>query len=174
MITGLSIESVSITRGDRTLFEDLSLKIGKGEAVALVGANGAGKTSLLRCVAGFIRPAAGKVTFEGADADDARRGALHFLGHQDGLKSGRRARDELAFQVRWTGGSEADIAGVVERLGLGPLLDLEVRKLSGASCRPDNGGAWRWPGWWLLSGRFGCSTSPWRRWTPNAGRCSAN
>src|SRR5687768_3354746 len=113
MISALSVEQLSISRGDRVLFENLSLKVSPGEAVALVGANGAGKTSLLRCVAGFIRPAAGRVVFEGADEDEARRGALHFLGHQDGLKSGRRARDELAFQVRWTGGSEADVERVI-------------------------------------------------------------
>jgi heme exporter protein A len=135
MITGLTIDALALARGDRTLFEGFSLKLAAGEAVALVGANGSGKTSLLRCVAGFIRPAAGSVAFDGADADEARRGGMHFLGHQDGLKTGRRARDELAFQVRWTGGEEADVASVVERLGLEPLLDLEVRKLSAGQRR---------------------------------------
>lgn len=135
MITGLSIDDLALARGDRTLFENFSAKISAGEAIALIGANGSGKTSLLRCVAGFIRPAAGSVTFEGADADEARRGAMHFLGHHDGLKTGRRARDELAFQVSWTGGEASDIDRVVELLGLGPLLDLEVRKLSAGQRR---------------------------------------
>ncbi len=135
MIAQLTIEDLSLTRGDRLLFEGLSFAMGKGEAVALVGANGAGKTSLLRCVAGFIRPAAGDVGFGDLDPDEARRLGLHFLGHQDGLKGGRSARDELAFQVEWTGGSSANLAAVVERLGLSPLLDLEVRKLSAGQRR---------------------------------------
>jgi heme exporter protein A len=135
MITGLSIDDLAIARGDRTLFEGLSFRVAPGEAIALVGANGSGKTSLLRCVAGFIRPAAGTIDFDGLDADEARRSGLHFLGHLDGLKGARTARDELAFQVQWTGGEGADVDRVVELLGLSPLLDLEVRKLSAGQRR---------------------------------------
>jgi heme exporter protein A len=135
MITGVVMENLALTRGDRLLFEGFSARVSGGEAVALVGANGAGKTSLLRCVAGFIRPQAGSVAFDGAEADEARTLGLHFLGHQDGLKSTRLARDELAFQARWTGGNEAGIAAAVETLELKPLLDLEVRKLSAGQRR---------------------------------------
>ena len=135
MIGGVAIENLALTRGDRLLFEGFSARVNAGEAVALVGANGAGKTSVLRCVAGFIRPHAGSVTFDGADADEARTGALHFLGHQDGLKSTRLARDELSFQARWTGGDEGRIASAIETLELKPLLDLEVRKLSAGQRR---------------------------------------
>jgi heme exporter protein A len=136
MITALSIDNLALTRGDRLLFEGFSLSIGIGEAVELTGANGAGKTSLLRCVAGFIRPAQGQVRFEGEeDADEARRTGLHFMGHQDGLKTGRSALDELTFQVRWTGGKDADIDRVIDAFGLKPLLTLEVRKLSAGQRR---------------------------------------
>jgi heme exporter protein A len=107
--------------------------------MALVGANGAGKTSLLRAVAGFIRPTAGAVAFEGTGgpvvAEDARRAACHMIGHQDGLKTGRRARDELIFQARWTGGSAEAALAAAERLGLTRLLDLEVRVLSAGQRR---------------------------------------
>ena len=136
MITALAIDGLGLGRGDRTLFEGLSLRAAAGEAVALTGANGAGKTSLLRAIAGFIRPLAGSIVFEGADeAADARSTALHFVGHQDGLKPTRTAWEELSFQVRWTGGSEASARQAVEVLGLGPLLDLEIRKLSAGQRR---------------------------------------
>jgi len=135
MIGALNIEDLSLARGDRLLFEHLTANLSAGEAVALTGANGAGKTSLLRCVAGFIRPLAGRVTFGGADADEARSAGLHFLGHQDGLKGARTARDELAFQVRWTGGDEASLGEVIETLDLEALLGLEVRKLSAGQRR---------------------------------------
>lgn len=135
MIGGLSINGLSLGRGDRVLFEDFNLSIAPGEAVALTGANGAGKTSLLRCVAGFIRPLAGSIVFAGMEAEEARSAGLHFLGHQDGLKGGRTAHDELMFQIRWTGGDAADADQVIETLGLGPLLGLEVRKLSAGQRR---------------------------------------
>lgn len=135
MITALAIDNLAITRGDRLLFEGFSARVAAGEAMTLTGANGAGKTSILRCVAGFIRPGAGAVTFEGMHADEARGRELHFLAHLDGLKGARTARDELTFQAKWTGGTEAGIAEAIEALGLTPLLNLEVRKLSAGQRR---------------------------------------
>jgi heme exporter protein A len=139
MISGLAVDGLSVARGDRVLFEGLDFEVRSGEAVVLTGANGAGKTSLLRAVAGLLRPAAGCVRFEGAtgalDADEARRGAVHFVGHQDGLKAARTARQELAFQARWTRAGEDQLAHAIEVLGLTPLLDLEVRVLSAGQRR---------------------------------------
>ena len=112
MIAALRIGELSLRRGERVLFRDFTLAVAAGEVVALVGDNGAGKTSLLRAVAGFLRPLAGAIAFEGAGgaalpADDACRADCHLIGHQDGLKSGRTAWDELKFQVACTGGSLA-------------------------------------------------------------------
>jgi heme exporter protein A len=139
MIAALRIEGLAVQRGERLLFAGLNLTARAGEAVALTGANGAGKTSLLRAIAGFIRPVAGQIGFEGEDgaleAAEARRGGLHLVGHQDGLKSGRSARDELVFQARWTGASDAAALAAAGRLGLTRLLDLEVRKLSAGQRR---------------------------------------
>jgi heme exporter protein A len=139
MISRLSIEDLALQRGERVLFSHFSLSLAAGEAVSLTGANGAGKTSLLRAVAGFIRPVAGRMIFEGqagpVPAEDARRADCHLLGHLDGLKTGRRARDELIFQARWCGGTAASALAAAERLGLGRLLDLEVRVLSAGQRR---------------------------------------
>lgn len=139
-LSTLQVTDLTLSRGERTLFRDLSLHLRAGEAVALTGANGAGKTSLLRAVAGFIRPDQGGVSFEDAAGDiiepDMARGRdLHLLGHLDGLKGHRTARDELAFQTRWLGGADADVAEAADRLGLEPLLDLEVRRLSAGQRR---------------------------------------
>lgn len=131
----ISVTALTVSRGERLLFRDLSFHVASGEAVALTGANGAGKTSLLRTLAGFIRPDAGTVTFTAADPAEARAGHLHWLGHLDGLKTGRRAREELAFQARWAGADADGIAAAVDVLALEPLLDLEVRKLSAGQRR---------------------------------------
>ncbi|MBA3812003.1 MAG: ATP-binding cassette domain-containing protein, partial [Caulobacteraceae bacterium] len=139
MITALHIENLAMQRGERVLFRGLNLSLKAGEAVALTGPNGAGKTSLLRTVAGLIRPLAGEVRFAGAlgalDARDARRGGCHLIGHQDGLKPGRTAREELVFQTRWTGGGGEAALAVAEAWGLTRWLGLEVRVLSAGQRR---------------------------------------
>ncbi len=139
MLTRLEIEGLTLSRGERRLFAGLSFALAAGEAAALTGANGAGKTSLLRAVAGFIRPDVGAVVFHDAtgmiEAETARRSALHLLGHHEGLKPQRTARQELGFQVEWLGGSTADLDAAIARLKLSSLLDLETRKLSAGQRR---------------------------------------
>ncbi len=137
MITTLSIEALALTRGERPLFAGFNLTLRAGEAVALTGANGAGKTSLLRAVAGLLPAAAGAVRFLGGggelEAEVARATGLHLLGHHDGLKTARTAAEELSFWSVWLGGG--DMAAAIERLDLAPLLALEVRKLSAGQRR---------------------------------------
>ncbi|HVY34932.1 MAG TPA: heme ABC exporter ATP-binding protein CcmA [Caulobacteraceae bacterium] len=139
MISKVTIQGFALARGDRLLFEGFNLELKAGRAVALRGRNGAGKTSLLRAVAGLIRPRAGTVSFEGPvgplEDEEARALGLHLMGHQDGLKPGRLAREEFAFQARWCGGDEAGIARAVKALDLERIGDLEVRKLSAGQRR---------------------------------------
>lgn len=134
MTDGLEVSGLGVTRGEHVLFRDLSLYLAPGRALAVTGPNGAGKTSLLRAVAGLIRPDAGRVRL-GRAADADLRDRLHLLGHADGLKGGRRARDELAFQAAWLGGDAVSVTQAVERLELNRLLDLECRRLSAGQRR---------------------------------------
>jgi heme exporter protein A len=134
------LENLTLARGERQLFEGLGFSLGRGEGAALTGANGAGKTSLLRAVAGLLRPEAGRVSFQdgaGADieAEVARAQGLHLLGHHDGLKSTRTAKEELRFWTHWLGGDAANLHKAVDTLQLDPLLALEVRKLSAGQRR---------------------------------------
>lgn len=139
MLRGLRIENIALSRGERDLFQGLYATLQAGEAMALTGANGAGKTSLLRTVAGFIRPDLGAVFFDGADGEmepeEARRLNVHMLGHLEGLKPTRTARQELFFQCKYLGGNEAKADAAIARLKLEPLLDLETRKLSAGQKR---------------------------------------
>ena len=75
VITRLTCENLAVARGGRTLFGGLSFAVEAGEAVALVGANGSGKTSLLRAVAGLIRPEGGRIAFAGEGGWRPRRRA---------------------------------------------------------------------------------------------------
>ena len=139
MLRTIRIKDLSLVRGERRLFSGLDLELTAGQAVALTGRNGAGKTSLLRAVAGLLRPIEGAITFDGAagvlEAETARAEALHLVGHHDGLKSTRSAWEELLFQTRWTGGSEASARAAAARLDLNRLLDLEIRRLSAGQRR---------------------------------------
>jgi heme exporter protein A len=135
MIAALELRDLAVQRGGRRLFSGLSLQVAAGEACALTGANGTGKTSLLRAVAGLVAVDAGEVAFEGADPAEARGSGLHFVGHQDGLKPARTAREELEFWSLWSGGTAASARGAAEALELVSLLDLEVRRLSAGQRR---------------------------------------
>ncbi|MGH8336693.1 MAG: ABC transporter ATP-binding protein, partial [Gammaproteobacteria bacterium] len=106
----LSVSGLTISRGERVLVRDLTFGLSSGEVVALTGANGTGKTSLLRALAGFLRPDAGTVAYEGVELSEARRRHLHWQGPLDGLKSARRAGDELTFQARYAGANADGIA----------------------------------------------------------------
>ena len=63
----LSIKNLDLYYGDAQALADVSLEVGKGEIVAIVGANGAGKSSLIRCIAGMEPPRSGKVSFQDKD-----------------------------------------------------------------------------------------------------------
>ena len=133
MIARLQIEGAALRRGGRLLFEGVGLDLAAGEACALIGANGSGKTSLLRAVAGLVRLEAGDVGFGDVEPVVARGEGLHLVGHADGLKAARTAREELAFWSRWCGGGHIDSAA--EALDLSRLMDLEVRRLSAGQRR---------------------------------------
>jgi heme exporter protein A len=139
MIERIAIEGLELARGDRVLLTDFALQAAAGEAVVLAGPNGAGKTSLLRAIAGLIRPTAGAITFTGADgeipADDAIAREAHLIGHHDGLKLSHTALEEAVFQARWCGGAAGAARAACERLELGGVLRLEVRKLSAGQRR---------------------------------------
>jgi heme exporter protein A len=135
MLRTVLIKDLTVSRGERRLFSGLNLELAAGEAVALTGRNGAGKTSLLRAVAGLLRPEAGEILFADIEADTARAEHLHMIGHHDGLKSTRTAWEELRFQTLWTGGTEASARLAAQRLDLNRLLDLEVRRLSAGQRR---------------------------------------
>ncbi|MDP9421463.1 MAG: heme ABC exporter ATP-binding protein CcmA [Pseudomonadota bacterium] len=91
-------EGLALVRGDRLLFEGLDLKLDAGEALHVIGPNGSGKSSLIRLVAGLLRPNAGKI--ERADAALADEGlALDRelpLGRALGLWKGPRLAEAMA------------------------------------------------------------------------------
>jgi len=76
----LEVTDLSVFYGDAQALDGVSLRVAEGEAVAIIGANGAGKTSLIRTIAGIHRPAAGRIRFAGTDITGRPSNAVCELG----------------------------------------------------------------------------------------------
>jgi heme exporter protein A len=138
MISSLLAENLALRRGNRLLFSNLSFAVQAGEAVAVEGANGAGKTSLLRLIAGFLNLEAGRLTLVANGrtiSEGEERGAhIGWLGHQEGLKPQLTAREQLRFyaQLYRHGG---EVTGFLEEVGLLRQAELSCRYLSAGQKR---------------------------------------
>ena len=86
-----------------------------GEALAVTGRNGSGKTSLLRLIAGLLTPAAGSIGLEGGEAELTLAEQAHYLGHRDALKPALSVVENLAFWQEFLGGEAFDIADMPRR-----------------------------------------------------------
>ncbi len=117
-MVSLTLNDIACVRGDRLLFEGLSLDLRGGDAALVTGANGAGKSSLLRLIAGLLTKASGTIHAEGQIALADERPAL------DTEKTLGRA---LSFWASVDGG---DPARGLAAMGLEPLSDVPVSMLS--------------------------------------------
>lgn len=127
---GISVHDLAIARGGRVLFENLSFAVQSGGYAEIRGANGSGKTSLLRAIAGFLTPRAGEIAFAHVEEPSE---ALHYLGHLNGLKHAL----SVSAHVRYWGGllgggNERD---ALARVGLRRIADLPARALSQGQAR---------------------------------------
>lgn len=122
----LRTEQLAKDYGDRPALAPLSLTIGVGEHVALVGHNGSGKTTLLKMAAGLLDPSGGKVTIGGHDAGsiEARR-QLSWLGDQPTFYDDLSLWEHLEFVARLHGATdwEATAEGLLAKMGLGDRRD---------------------------------------------------
>ena len=76
----LSLSNVTVHRGNTRVLDAMSLEVGEGELVALIGANGAGKTTVLRTVSGLLVPGSGSITFRGQPIQGAASDAIVRMG----------------------------------------------------------------------------------------------
>jgi heme exporter protein A len=122
-------------RGERTLFSDLSFEIPDGTLLRVAGANGSGKTSLLRIVCGLALPAEGAVRWGGTDIQVLREEywkELVYIGHANAIKDDLTALENLEIATRLSGRRLPPGAGLaaLDRLGVGHCAPLLARVLS--------------------------------------------
>jgi heme exporter protein A len=121
----LAAHALACRRGERVLFHGLNLDVRPGQIVWVRGANGQGKTSLLRLLAGLARPAAGRIeTLAGRERV--------YIGHANALKDDLTVAESLMFLSRLHGfDTAADVHdGALRRFGLHSRRDAPVRTLS--------------------------------------------
>ncbi|MDH2403734.1 heme ABC exporter ATP-binding protein CcmA [Bradyrhizobium sp. SSUT18] len=131
----LSGRGVICVRGGREVFSGLDFEAGAGEAVAVVGRNGSGKTSLLRLIAGLLIPAGGTIALDGGDAELTLPEQCHYLGHRDALKPALSVAENLTFWADFLGGERFDAAKSLATVGLDHAAHLPAAFLSAGQRR---------------------------------------
>lgn len=130
----LAAQELACRRGDRVLFAGFELELPPGRVVWVRGANGRGKTSLLRLLAGLGRPEHGSIRWGGTpirQSDDFRR-QLVYIGHSNALKEDLTALESLRFLALLHGrpAGEAALAEALRRCGMHGHRNALVRTLS--------------------------------------------
>jgi len=136
----LSTHDLACLRGDRRLFRDLSISLAPGRLLRVEGANGSGKTSLLRLLAGLALPAAGEVRWQGRPIRRQREAyaqALVYLGHLGGLKDELTPLENLRIEADLCGlPAPADaLQAALDHWGLARQAALPLRVLSAGQKR---------------------------------------
>ena len=131
----LAGDNLACIRGGRAVFAQLNFSVADGEALLVTGRNGAGKSSLLRAIAGLVRLADGKLSLDGGDPEASIAEQVHYVGHQDALKPALSVRENLDFWATYLGDAAADTGPALEAVDLAPLAGLPAAYLSAGQRR---------------------------------------
>ena len=133
----LTVMSLEVRRGGVGLLRDLSFQLAPGQTALVTGANGSGKTSLLRVLAGLAVPAAGRIDWRGSAVHrllPEDRGEIAYLGHLDGLKQEFTVDENLEFCSSFWKGRDP-VEPLLTELRLEPCRHRIVRRLSAGQRR---------------------------------------
>jgi heme exporter protein A len=130
----LEAADLECERGGRTLFRSISFSLRRGEALRIAGANGSGKTSLLRILCGLAAPSAGEVRWQGSLIGELREDyarQLAYLGHAPAVKGDLTAAENLSITCTLAGLRipQGELHAALERFGL-PVRKIPLRNLS--------------------------------------------
>ena len=132
----LEANALECVRGGRTLFQNLSFSLEQGELLEVTGANGSGKTSLLRMLCGLLAPAAGEILWRGKKISALKEEYLKelaYLGHAGGVKAELSAAENLRIHHGLMVGRRADdekITAALARMGLDGSEEQPAKTLS--------------------------------------------
>jgi heme exporter protein A len=129
----LVADTLACTRGGREVFAGLSFSVAAGEPLLVTGRNGAGKSSLLRAIAGLVRLTSGTLALE-PDGETGLAERVHYLGHHDAVKPALSVGENLRFWTAYLGGS-GDIDEALMAVGLDAIGHLPAGTLSAGQKR---------------------------------------
>jgi heme exporter protein A len=131
----LSGRGVRCVRGGREVFSRLDFEATSGEALAVTGPNGSGKTSLLRLIAGLLVPSAGSIELQGGEPELSLPEQAHYLGHRDALKPALSVTENLTFWRGFLGGEAGNADESLAAVGLDHAANLPAAFLSAGQRR---------------------------------------
>ena len=131
----LSGRGVRCVRGGREVLSGLDFEVSAGEALAVTGPNGSGKTSLLRIMAGLLAQAGGSIELEGGEDELTLPEQSHYLGHRDAIKPALSVLENLSFWRDFLGGEVDDLEQSLSRVGLDHAALLPAAYLSAGQRR---------------------------------------
>lgn len=136
---GLEAENLNLWRGERHVLRDVGFAAPRGACLHVTGANGAGKTSLLRAACGLLYPESGRLLWNGRDVHADLPGfhaSLIYIGHEPPLKADLSALENLRF---WIGTRRrigaALLAAALQRVGAAAWSERPARTLSAGQKR---------------------------------------
>jgi len=131
----LSGRGLKCNRGGREVFSGLDFTASAGEALAVTGPNGSGKTSLLRLIAGLLTGSGGSIDLDGGDGELTLPEQAHYLGHRDALKPALSVTENLGFWRDFFGGDTFDAGDSLAAVGLDHAAQLPAAFLSAGQRR---------------------------------------
>src|SRR6202795_802324 len=138
-VDGLSVDQVHVWRGDRHVLKGVALPLRPRQLLHISGANGTGKTTLLRVVCGLLRPEQGRVSWLGQSISSVRteyQATLAYASHEPALKADLTALENLRFAVGLKRRVTVDeLRTSLERTGVAACADLPARVLSAGQRR---------------------------------------
>ena len=134
-VPAVQVEDFSLRIGAKTIVEDLSFDVQRGEVFAFLGANGSGKTSTIRTLLGIYRPTTGRLLIDGRPYEPSMTAHLGYLPEERGLYARTRVLDTMVYLGELKGLSAVDARqrarAFLERVGLADKASVLLRKLSG-------------------------------------------
>jgi heme exporter protein A len=127
--------NLTCSRGGREVFAGLNFSLSGGEALVVTGRNGAGKSSLLRVIAGLVHLTGGELKLDGGEPDATIAEQAHYVGHQDAVKPSLTVGENLQFWARYFGGADLSIDLALEAVDLAALINLPAAYLSAGQRR---------------------------------------
>ncbi len=131
----LEVVNLACSRGEHQLFSGLSFTVKPGELLRVEGANGRGKTTLLRALCGIMMPVSGSVKWQGKDISELAEAYcrdLLYLGHLNAIKDELNALENMQISCSLAGmpANDAELVAAIRRIGLKGRETFPVKSLS--------------------------------------------